>query len=125
MDRPLRVRLEEAIAEVRDEAGRFRLRQRTNAYAVLPPSQWLGYRDNDPPPVPGAIGPPPEPGAGFPPEPAPPDAVPPEPVPPEPLIPPEPAIPPEPLTVPPDPAPPEPLCPPTPEPPPEAPPEAA
>ena len=34
----------------RDAEGRFRLRQRTNAYAVLPPSQWLGYRDTDPPP---------------------------------------------------------------------------
>jgi hypothetical protein len=36
--------------ETRDAEGRFRLRQRTNAYAVLPPSQWRGYRDNDPPP---------------------------------------------------------------------------
>jgi hypothetical protein len=36
--------------EDRDESGRFRLRQRTNAYAVLPPSQWRGYRSNDPPP---------------------------------------------------------------------------
>ena len=36
--------------EDRDETGRFRLRQRTNAYAVLPPSQWTGYRDADPPP---------------------------------------------------------------------------
>lgn len=31
--------------EDRDENGRFRLRQRTNAYAVLPTSQWKGYRD--------------------------------------------------------------------------------
>lgn len=36
--------------EDRDEAGRFRLRQRTNAYVVLPLSQWVGYRKNDPPP---------------------------------------------------------------------------
>jgi hypothetical protein len=34
--------------EERDEAGRFRLRQRTNAYAVLPPSQWKSYCNNDP-----------------------------------------------------------------------------
>jgi hypothetical protein len=36
--------------ETRDAEGRFRLRQRTNAYGLLPPSQWLGYRDNDSPP---------------------------------------------------------------------------
>jgi hypothetical protein len=36
--------------EERDAEGRFRLRQRTNAYALLPPSQWRGYRDNAPPP---------------------------------------------------------------------------
>ena len=36
--------------ETRDAEGRFRLRQRTNAYGLLPPSQWRGYRDNDPPP---------------------------------------------------------------------------
>jgi hypothetical protein len=36
--------------EHRDAEGRFRLRQRTNAYGLLPPSQWVGYRDNDPPP---------------------------------------------------------------------------
>src|SRR4051812_23340663 len=43
--------------EDRDEAGRFRLRQRTNAYAVLPPSQWRGYRDTDPPrPSPDTLG---------------------------------------------------------------------
>ena len=30
--------------------ARFCLRQRTNAYALLPPSQWVGYRDTDPPP---------------------------------------------------------------------------
>src|SRR5690242_19166739 len=33
--------------EDRDEQGRFRLRQRTNAYALLPTSQWVGYRDRD------------------------------------------------------------------------------
>ena len=36
--------------ETRDAAGRFRLRQRTNAYGLLPPTQWQGFRDNDPPP---------------------------------------------------------------------------
>src|SRR3954464_10883545 len=36
--------------ETRDPEGRFRLRQKTNAYGLLPPTQWLGYRDNDPPP---------------------------------------------------------------------------
>ena len=36
--------------ETRDAEGRFRLRQRTNAYGLLPPSQWRGYRDTDPPP---------------------------------------------------------------------------
>ena len=36
--------------ETRDAEGRFRLRQRTNAYGLLPPSQWRGYCDNDPPP---------------------------------------------------------------------------
>src|SRR4051794_27259414 len=36
--------------ETRDAEGRFRLRQRTNAYRISPPSQWRGYRDNDPPP---------------------------------------------------------------------------
>ena len=30
-------------SEVRDAAGRFRLVQETNAYAILPPSQWRGY----------------------------------------------------------------------------------
>src|SRR3954447_13544324 len=34
----------------RDAEGRFRLRQRTNAYGLLPPSQWRGYRNTDPPP---------------------------------------------------------------------------
>ena len=43
--------------EDRDAEGRFRLRQRTNAYAVLPSSQWTGYRDTDPPPPdPAALG---------------------------------------------------------------------
>lgn len=31
--------------EGRDAAGRFMLQQETNAYAVLPPSQWRGYRE--------------------------------------------------------------------------------
>jgi hypothetical protein len=43
--------------ETRDAEGRFRLRQKTNAYGLLPPSQWIGYRDNEPPPPsPGALG---------------------------------------------------------------------
>ena len=41
--------------EDKDAAGRFRLVQETNAYAVLPPSHWRGY--HEPPPAP-----PPEPG---------------------------------------------------------------
>src|SRR4051812_34983180 len=36
--------------KTRDAEGRFRLRQRTNAYGLLLPSQWRGYRDNAPPP---------------------------------------------------------------------------
>src|SRR3954452_9825389 len=36
--------------ETRDAEGRFRLRQKTNAYGLLPPSQWRGYRDPEPPP---------------------------------------------------------------------------
>src|SRR3954454_8293289 len=36
--------------ETRDAEGRFRVPQRTNAYGLLPPSQWRGYRDTDPPP---------------------------------------------------------------------------
>jgi hypothetical protein len=37
--------------EDHDEAGRFRLRQESNAYAVLPARQWRGYfRPPDPPP---------------------------------------------------------------------------
>jgi hypothetical protein len=47
--------------EDRDAEGRFRLRQRTNAYGLLPPSQWRGYRDPEPPP--------PEPGTWGTPEP--------------------------------------------------------
>src|SRR3954471_17316060 len=35
--------------ETSDAKGQFRLRQRTNAYGLLPPSQWRGYRDTDPP----------------------------------------------------------------------------
>ena len=31
--------------EDRDEDGRFALRQETNAYAILPPTQWHGYVD--------------------------------------------------------------------------------
>src|SRR4051812_19693080 len=37
-------------AEGRDLEGRYCLKQRTNAYALLPVSQWVGYRDTDPPP---------------------------------------------------------------------------
>lgn len=32
--------------EDRDEEGRFVLRQETNAYAILPPSQWIGYLES-------------------------------------------------------------------------------
>jgi len=42
-------------SEDKDGLGRFRLKQESNAYAVLPPSQWHGYYE--PPPAP-----PPEPG---------------------------------------------------------------
>jgi hypothetical protein len=44
--------------EDRDNTGRFRLRQRTNAYGLLPPSQWVGYREQPepPPPEPGTWG---------------------------------------------------------------------
>ena len=43
--------------ETRDAEGRFRLRQRTNAYGLLPPSQWRGYRDPEPPlPDPTTLG---------------------------------------------------------------------
>jgi hypothetical protein len=38
--------------EDRDEAGRFRLRQESNAYAVLPASQWKGfYEQAEAPPL--------------------------------------------------------------------------
>lgn len=42
----------------KDEAGRFRLMQETNAYAVLPPSHWRGYHEPppSPPPDPGTWG---------------------------------------------------------------------
>jgi hypothetical protein len=45
-------------AESRREDGRFVLEQETNAYAVLPPTQWRGYRPpTEPPaPVPGTWG---------------------------------------------------------------------
>jgi hypothetical protein len=43
--------------EDRDVEGRFRLRQRTNAYGLLPPSQWVGYGDTAPPaPHPDTLG---------------------------------------------------------------------
>lgn len=32
------------------DAGNFLLRQISNAYAIISHSQWIGYRDNDPPP---------------------------------------------------------------------------
>lgn len=44
--------------ESRTEDGRFVLEQETNAYAVLPASQWRGYREppEPPPPAPGTWG---------------------------------------------------------------------
>jgi hypothetical protein len=44
--------------EGRDECGRYRLEQETNAYAVLPVPQWRGYRapPEPPPPDPGTWG---------------------------------------------------------------------
>jgi hypothetical protein len=44
--------------EGKDEAGRFRLAQETNAFAVLPSSHWRGYRDppEAPPPHPTTWG---------------------------------------------------------------------
>ena len=39
-------------AESRREDGRFVLEQETNAYAVLPPTQWRGYRPPAEPPAP-------------------------------------------------------------------------
>lgn len=41
--------LDAITAKDRDAEGRFRLRQRTNAYGLLPPTQWKGYLDDDPP----------------------------------------------------------------------------
>jgi hypothetical protein len=38
--------------ETRDKRGRFCLKQDTNAYAVLPPSQWRGFIDRSDSPVP-------------------------------------------------------------------------
>lgn len=38
--------------EDHDELGRFRLRQASNAYTVLPASQWRGYRAQAEPPAP-------------------------------------------------------------------------
>jgi hypothetical protein len=45
-------------SEGRDELGRFRLEQDTNAYAILPATQWKGYRGppEAPPPRPGTWG---------------------------------------------------------------------
>jgi len=44
--------------ETRDEKGRFCLEQDTNAYGLLPPSQWHGFVDRDevPPPHPSTWG---------------------------------------------------------------------
>jgi len=44
--------------EAKDELGRFRLAQETNAYAVLPPANWLGYQEppEAPPPHPTTWG---------------------------------------------------------------------
>lgn len=40
-----------------DEDGQFRLRQRTNAYGLLPPTQWQGYEEDAPPlPSPDTLG---------------------------------------------------------------------
>ena len=46
-------------AETRDEKGRFCLEQDTNAYGIVPPSQWLGFFDrlpDAPPPHPSEWG---------------------------------------------------------------------
>jgi hypothetical protein len=44
-------------AETRDECGRFCLEQDTNAYGILPASQWRGFDDDEaPPPDPSAWG---------------------------------------------------------------------
>jgi hypothetical protein len=44
--------------ESRRDDGRYVLEQETNAYAVLPASQWFGYREppEAPPPAPGTWG---------------------------------------------------------------------
>jgi hypothetical protein len=44
--------------ETRDEKGRFCLEQDTNAYGIIPPSQWLGFVDmpDAPPPHPSTWG---------------------------------------------------------------------
>jgi hypothetical protein len=44
--------------ETRDEKGRFCLEQDTNAYGLIPPSQWLGFLDfpDAPPPHPSTWG---------------------------------------------------------------------
>ena len=44
--------------ETRDKHGRFCLKQDTNAYAILPPSQWRGFieRKDPPPPSPDTWG---------------------------------------------------------------------
>ena len=46
------------LGETRDERGRFCLEQDTNAYGVVPPSQWLGFTDpaQTPPPHPSTWG---------------------------------------------------------------------
>ena len=42
---------------VRDEDGRVHLRQRSNAYVLLAPSEWVGYRDDGMPlPTPDTLG---------------------------------------------------------------------
>ena len=41
-------------AESRTQDGRFVLTQKTNAYAVLPASQWRGYREPPDPPPPAS-----------------------------------------------------------------------
>jgi hypothetical protein len=44
--------------EYRDAAGRYCLAQDTNAYGIIPPSQWIGYKaaPEAPPPSPGTWG---------------------------------------------------------------------
>src|SRR4051812_8564055 len=43
--------------ETRDAEGRFRLRQKTNAYGLRPVTQWRGYRDKELlPPDPATLG---------------------------------------------------------------------